>query len=86
VAANHGRFVQPDENDTATRQDYLAILERADQGIGQILQTLKRRGLERNTLVIYMQDNRSNGSDDSVNGLDEQARNSSHGQFADSLL
>src|SRR4029079_14223148 len=29
----------------------------ADQGIGQILQALKRRGLDRNTLVVYMQDN-----------------------------
>ena len=57
VAANHARFVQPEENDTATRQDYVAILERADQGIGQILQTLKRRGIERNTLVIFMNDN-----------------------------
>ena len=57
VAAGHGRFVQPEENDTATRQDYIAILERADQGIGRILQALKRQGLDRNTLVIYMQDN-----------------------------
>jgi len=57
VAADHGRFVQPEENDTATRQDYVAVLERADQGIGQILQALKRRGLDRNTLVIYLQDN-----------------------------
>jgi arylsulfatase A len=57
VAAGHARFVQPEENDTATRQDYVAILEHADQGIGQILQALKRRGLDRNTLVIYMQDN-----------------------------
>ena len=57
VAMDHGRFVQPEENDTASRQDYVAILERADQGIGQILQALKRRGLDRNTLVIYMQDN-----------------------------
>jgi arylsulfatase A-like enzyme len=57
VAANHARFVQPEENDTATRQDYVAILERADQGIGQILQALQRRGLERNTLVVFMNDN-----------------------------
>jgi arylsulfatase A-like enzyme len=57
VARDHGRFVQPEENETATRQDYIAILERADQGIGQILQALKRRGLDRNTLVVYMQDN-----------------------------
>jgi arylsulfatase A-like enzyme len=57
VAADHGRFVQPEESPTATRQDYIAMLERADQGIGRILQALKNRGLERNTLVIYMQDN-----------------------------
>ena len=57
VAADRGRFVQPEEAETATRQDYVAILERADQGIGQILQALRQRGLERNTLVIYMQDN-----------------------------
>jgi arylsulfatase A-like enzyme len=57
VAAGHGRFVQPEENDTATRQDYIAVLERADQGIGRILQALRQRGLDRNTLVIYMQDN-----------------------------
>lgn len=35
----------------------VAMLERADQGIGRILQVLRSRGLERNTLVIYMQDN-----------------------------
>ena len=57
VARDHGRFVQPEENDSATRQDYIAILERADQGIGRILQALKRRGLDRNTLVVYLQDN-----------------------------
>ncbi len=57
TAPNHARFVQPDDADTATRQDYVAILERADQGIGQILQALKRLGLERNTLVIFMNDN-----------------------------
>ena len=57
VAAENGRFVQPHEPGTATRQDYIAMLERADQGVGRILQALRQRGLERNTLVIYMQDN-----------------------------
>jgi|SRR5688572_4684631 len=57
VAAENGRFVQPHEPGTATRQDYIAMLERADQGVGRILQVLRQRGLERNTLVIYMQDN-----------------------------
>jgi arylsulfatase A-like enzyme len=57
VAPENGRFVQPHEPNTATRQDYIAMLERADHGIGRMLQVLKQRGLERNTLVIYMQDN-----------------------------
>lgn len=33
------------------------MLERADAGIGQILQTLDRRGLGRDTLVIFTNDN-----------------------------
>lgn len=57
IAADNAHFVQAEESPTASRQDYVAILERADQGIGRILQALRSRGLERNTLVIYMQDN-----------------------------
>jgi arylsulfatase A len=57
VAPNNARFVQPQDADTSTRQDYVAILERADQGVGKILAALDRLGLSRNTLVIYTQDN-----------------------------
>jgi arylsulfatase A-like enzyme len=57
IAPNNARFVQPQEDPTNTRKDYAAILERADRGIGQILAALERRGLTRNTLVIYTQDN-----------------------------
>jgi arylsulfatase A-like enzyme len=57
VAPDNARFVQPQENPTSARRDYVAILERADRGIGQILAALERRGLRRNTLVIYTQDN-----------------------------
>jgi arylsulfatase A-like enzyme len=57
VAPNNARFVQPQDDPTNTRKDYVAILERADQGIGKILATLDRLGLTRNTLVIYTQDN-----------------------------
>ncbi len=57
VAPNNARFVQPQDSDTSTRQDYVAILERADQGVGKILAALDRHGLSRNTLVIYTQDN-----------------------------
>jgi arylsulfatase A-like enzyme len=57
VAAGNGRFVQPQEDPTNSRRDYVAIVERADQGVGKILATLERLGLTRNTLVIYTQDN-----------------------------
>ena len=40
-----------------TRQDYAAMLERADAGVGQILQKLAALGLEQNTLVIFTNDN-----------------------------
>jgi arylsulfatase A-like enzyme len=41
----------------ATRRDYVRMLERADEGVGQILAALDRRGLSRNTLVIFTNDN-----------------------------
>ncbi|HWL40288.1 MAG TPA: sulfatase-like hydrolase/transferase [Gemmatimonadaceae bacterium] len=41
----------------ATRHDYVRMLERVDEGVGQILTALERRGLTRNTLVIFTSDN-----------------------------
>jgi arylsulfatase A-like enzyme len=43
--------------ETGTREDYLAMLERADQGIGRILDALDRLKLAQNTLVIFTSDN-----------------------------
>jgi arylsulfatase A-like enzyme len=40
-----------------TREDYVKMLERADEGIGRILATLDRLGLRENTLVIFTSDN-----------------------------
>ena len=57
VAPNNARFVQPHEEHTSTRADYAAILERADQGVGRIVDLLQKRGLTRNTLVIFTNDN-----------------------------
>src|SRR5262245_42785200 len=57
VAPGNARFVQPQDADTSTRADYVAVLERADQGVGKILAALDRLNLSRNTLVIYTQDN-----------------------------
>ena len=56
-APGNARFVQPHEDGTSTRADYVAMLERADQGVGRILDTLQKRGLSGNTLVIFTNDN-----------------------------
>jgi arylsulfatase A-like enzyme len=47
----------PDDLAPATRQDYVRMLERADDGIGSILAALDRHDLSRNTLVIFTSDN-----------------------------
>jgi arylsulfatase A-like enzyme len=41
----------------ATRADYAAMMERVDRGVGEILQALRARGLEQNTIVIFTNDN-----------------------------
>jgi arylsulfatase A-like enzyme/L-ascorbate metabolism protein UlaG (beta-lactamase superfamily) len=43
--------------ESGTRADYVAMLERADQGIGRILGALDRLKLTPNTLVIFTSDN-----------------------------
>ena len=43
--------------ETGTREDYIAMLERADQGVGRILDALDRLKLAQNTLVIFTSDN-----------------------------
>ena len=43
--------------ETGTRADYVAMLERADHGIGRILDALDRLKLAHNTLVIFTSDN-----------------------------
>ena len=53
----HGqRRVAPTSRE-GTRADYVAMLERADDGVGVILSTLDRLNLSRNTLVIFTSDN-----------------------------
>jgi arylsulfatase A-like enzyme len=56
-APNNAAFQGPGDAMPATRKDYVAMLERADAGVGQILRTLETRGLTRNTLVIFTNDN-----------------------------
>ncbi len=47
----------PFDENPGTRADYVKIMERADRGVGQILATLDKHGLSRNTLVIFTNDN-----------------------------
>jgi arylsulfatase A-like enzyme len=42
---------------TGSRHDYALMVERVDDGVGRILTELERRGLTRNTLVIFTNDN-----------------------------
>ena len=57
VAIDNARHLLPGDDPASTRENYIAILERADQGVGEILDTLNRLGLEENTLVIFTNDN-----------------------------
>ena len=51
------RHVLPYDEKTGTRADYVEMLERADQGVGQILAALDGTASRRNTLVIFTNDN-----------------------------
>jgi arylsulfatase A-like enzyme len=57
VAPGNARLAQPTDDPTNTRRDYAAVLERADHGVGQIMEALRRHRLDRNTLVIFTNDN-----------------------------
>jgi arylsulfatase A-like enzyme len=57
VAVDRGRHLGPFDADTSTRADYVAMLERADQGVGRVLAALDRAGLRQNTIVIFTNDN-----------------------------
>jgi arylsulfatase A-like enzyme len=57
VARNNAAHLQPHTDDTSTRADYVAMLERVDQGVGDILAALDRLGLTDNTIVIFTNDN-----------------------------
>jgi arylsulfatase A-like enzyme len=52
-----GKRDRPDLLHDGTRADYVAMLESADRGVGEILAALDRLGLTRNTLVIFTSDN-----------------------------
>ncbi|HWS99473.1 MAG TPA: sulfatase-like hydrolase/transferase [Pyrinomonadaceae bacterium] len=57
TARDNARHLGPFDEPTGTRADYVAMLERADQGVGEILKALDKAGLRRNTIVIFTNDN-----------------------------
>jgi len=57
TARDRARHLQPFDPDTSTRADYVTMVERVDAGVGQILATLERHGLTRNTIVVFTNDN-----------------------------
>lgn len=56
-ARDNARHLGPFDDSTSTRAEYVAMLERADQGVGQILRVLDNLGLRQNTIVILTNDN-----------------------------
>lgn len=57
VARDSARHLSAFDDPTSTRAEYVAMVERVDQGVGRILETLDRLGLRENTIVIYTNDN-----------------------------
>jgi arylsulfatase A-like enzyme len=57
VALGNARHLLPHDENTSTRADYVAMLERVDRGVGDILRTLDRLNLAQNTLVVFTNDN-----------------------------
>ncbi len=46
-----------DDPDGSTRADYVAMVERVDRGVGEMLRALDRLDLASNTIVIFTNDN-----------------------------
>jgi len=57
VSGDFRLYQGPNAPVPASRRDYVRMLERADSGVGEILTALNQRGLTKNTLVIFTNDN-----------------------------
>ena len=57
VSRNNAAFQGPEDTPPATREEYVAMMEWADEGVGRILEALEAEGLTENTLVIFTNDN-----------------------------
>jgi len=57
VSHHNARHLQPSDEFSGTRADYIAMYERVDEGVGQLLAALEERGFDDNTIVVYTNDN-----------------------------
>jgi arylsulfatase A-like enzyme len=57
IARDSARHLSAFDDPTSTRAEYVAMIERVDQGVGQILAALDRLGVRENTIVIFTNDN-----------------------------
>jgi arylsulfatase A len=57
IARDKGRHLLPHDSPTNTRADYVAMVERVDRGVGQILSAIDRLKLTGRTIVIFTNDN-----------------------------
>ncbi|MFL5581299.1 MAG: sulfatase [Gemmatimonadaceae bacterium] len=57
VARDSARHLGPFDDSTSTRADYVAMVERVDRGVGQLLAAIDRLGLRDNTIVVFTNDN-----------------------------
>ena len=57
IARDSSRHLMPYDSATSTRADYVAMVERVDRGVGEIVRTLTRLGIANNTIVIFTNDN-----------------------------
>ena len=56
VARDNATHLGPFDDPTSTRAEYVAMLERVDQGVGRILEIVDKLGLRENTIVIFTND------------------------------
>jgi arylsulfatase A-like enzyme len=57
VAPENARHVMPNDVETSTRADYVAMVEHLDQQIGELLAVIERAGIAEDTIVIFTNDN-----------------------------
>ncbi|MAS96265.1 MAG: hypothetical protein CMO55_23935 [Verrucomicrobiales bacterium] len=56
---DEGKLVEPKKKSwqTGDRETYIAMVERMDQGIGEVIDLIDKQGLGENTLIVFTSDN-----------------------------